>query len=430
MKHLHLIPATLVLCVLVVSSHVYAASVSILPTGNPASFSVEGSGMEGVAGFQLDIAYDATSLTSPTVTQGALVSGAMLAANTSRPGIIKIAVISTKTFSNSGQIATVTFASQRGSGGITSATVSMINSTGAAVSASATVAGGFGSSTAELTSTPGVPFSQPTPSTVTTTQRQNDSPATPGTVTGTSQTYLGTVTLPTDQQQRADSQPAPSPPSPVYSGETAAVKTTEQTQPAGKPAAETKPEETPQYVAYKGILDRFKQYNGSKTLASMAALFDKKVAQSVSQKPAIQLSNGKDSVTLTVDIPARISSSPNFAVNGGTLVTFKQDKQVKGRWTVEVLPEADAVKVTVTLITGSDEFEYPLTVVAPAKTDLTLDARGWDRFITEVGTEAAPLHDLNSDGVRDYIDEFIFVANYLILKAAPVKPTTGRGLKK
>jgi hypothetical protein len=189
-----------------------------------------------------------------------------------------------------------------------------------------------------------------------------------------------------------------------------------------KPDADAKAEETSQYVIYKGVLDRFRQYNGSKSLPAMVALFDKKVAQTFRQEPAILLSAGQSKAILTVDIPVKISSSPNFAVNGGTLVSFKHDKQSEGRWIVEVLPEVGSIKVTVTIIAGPEEFEFLLTVAPPVKTALTLDESGWNRFVKETGSVTAPLHDFNHDGVRDYMDEFIFVANYLGRKSTPAKP--------
>jgi hypothetical protein len=136
------------------------------------------------------------------------------------------------------------------------------------------------------------------------------------------------------------------------------------------------------------------------------------------------LSNGKDIALLTIDIPARIKTSPNFAVHGGTLVSFQQEKQQNGRWMVEVLPENGTLKATVTILAAAEEFEYPLTVAPPVKTALTLDEKGWDQFIAETGTTQAPLHDFNADGIRDYIDEYIFAANIIAKKSAPEKPTT------
>ncbi|OGU14428.1 MAG: hypothetical protein A2076_16845 [Geobacteraceae bacterium GWC2_53_11] len=207
---------------------------------------------------------------------------------------------------------------------------------------------------------------------------------------------------------------------PAYPAEQPA-KTAEQAPQSSKPVPEAKAEETPQLVVYKGIAERFKHYSGSKTLAAMIKLFDKKIAQTVHQEPSVLLSDGKNKATLTVDIPTRITSSPNFAVNDGTLVSYKQVKQVKGRWTVVVLPKPGSNNVSVTIITGVDEFEYPLTVVQPIKTSLTLDEKGWSTF----SKAAAPQHDFNSDGVRDYLDEYIFIGNYLTNKKATVtKPAS------
>src|SRR6185369_9164417 len=127
------------------------ASVSVTPADS-GTFTIQGDNMDGVAGIDLTVSYDG-SLSSPRVTQGSLISGALMAANTNNPGSIKIAIISTKSLSGSGQIATVTFA--RGSGSVKIASLSMINSSGASVSESSSA----GQSTI---STPGIPFSQPT----------------------------------------------------------------------------------------------------------------------------------------------------------------------------------------------------------------------------------------------------------------------------
>jgi hypothetical protein len=403
----------LVLCCVSTAFALPSVSISQSDSG---TYTVQGTGMDVVAGIQLDINYDA-SLGTPKVTQGGGVSGAMFVANTNQLGNIKIAIISTHAFSASGQIAAISFASKTGSGGVTSANVSIINSAGATVAAApVSIVNASGSAVPDPSAIAGLPFTQPTQTTQTTQTGKTGQ-----TATATTPTYMGTVSLPTDQQQRADSQPPPSPAVPASSGEPAAAKIAEQTQPSTTPAADAKAEETPQFVVYKGIIDRFRQHSGSKKLPVMAALFDKKITPSIQQEPMILLSDGKSKATLTVDIPARINSSPNFAVNGGTLISFKLDKQNKGRWVVEVLPEAGSIKVTVTIIAGAEEFEYPLTVAPPVESALTLDENGWNRFLKEIGTTTAPQHDLNNDGVRDFMDEYIFVANHLAKKSPPAK---------
>jgi hypothetical protein len=111
-------------------------TVKVVPTGS-GTYSIQGNNLNGVAGIQLDIVYDAASLASPKVTQGSLAAGALLASNTSQPGLIKIAIISTNPLSGSGQLAAIAFATITGSGGITSITASMIDSNGAPIASSA-----------------------------------------------------------------------------------------------------------------------------------------------------------------------------------------------------------------------------------------------------------------------------------------------------
>lgn len=429
MRSFHRAVISVTLAVLCWSTSVLAATVSVTSSGS-SSYTLMGSGMDGVSGIQLDITYDAAALETPTVTQGALVAGAMLAANTTRPGSIRIAIISTNAFSASGPIATVSFASRKGNGDIKLVSTNMIDRTGASVSATANNQSNDAAGNT-INSSPFSSSPSPTPTSSSQSTTAIQTTAQSGTASNT--TYAGTVTLPTDLQQRSESQPVTSPAPvsvPAYPVEQPA-KTAEQAAQSGKTAPESKPEETRQLVVYKGIAERFKHYNGSKSLSTLAKLFDKQIAQNVRQEPPVLTSDGKNKATLTVDLPSRITSSTNFAVNGGTLVSYKQEKQIKGRWIVTVQPNSGSNSTSLTIIAGAEEFEYPLTVVQPIKTSLTVDEKGWIKFNKEVGTAAAPLHDFNGDGVRDYLDEYIFVANYLAArKPAATKPAVRKPASK
>jgi hypothetical protein len=132
---------------------VVAATISSVQS-DASSYSIVASNLDAVSGIQLDITYDAALLSTPTVTQGALVTGAMFAANTSRPGLIKIAVISTHPFSGNGPIALISFASKTGSGGITSITAYMIYSQGPPTDSVPS------NPTTGIISSPGVPFTR------------------------------------------------------------------------------------------------------------------------------------------------------------------------------------------------------------------------------------------------------------------------------
>ena len=135
MSHINLIIRSLLLLALVAPSAL-AASVSVVPSGNSSSFSVEGVGIDGVSGIQIEIAYDPASLSTPLVTRGRLESGALFSENHSSRGVIKIAVIKNSFFSGGGQIAAISFASKTGKGGITSVTYNIINDSGSSVASS------------------------------------------------------------------------------------------------------------------------------------------------------------------------------------------------------------------------------------------------------------------------------------------------------
>lgn len=140
-----------------------ASTVSVSPSG-AASYVIQGESMDGVSGMELTIRYDASMFQgTPTVKQESLVSGAMLADNTSLPGVIKIAIISTRPFSGSGPIATITFVSKTAGAPVPVITASMIGSTGYPITTSTGSLSPVAPETAApgTITTPGVPFSSP-----------------------------------------------------------------------------------------------------------------------------------------------------------------------------------------------------------------------------------------------------------------------------
>lgn len=113
----------------VMSVTVGSATVSLLPSGG-SSYTVMGSGLDGVAAIDLTITYDADTLGTAVVTQGDLLAGALFSSNTSTPGTIRIAAISSLTISGSGPIAAISFSSGTGTDGIRSISAYMIDSKG------------------------------------------------------------------------------------------------------------------------------------------------------------------------------------------------------------------------------------------------------------------------------------------------------------
>ena len=107
---------------------------------------------------------------------------------------------------------------------------------------------------------------------------------------------------------------------------------------------------------------------------------------------------------------------PNFAFNSARYVSLARGDE--GEWEVEVRPDAGAVSASVTMLANGTLQEFPLTVTPKVEVSLIKPGKVSEAdfllFLKETGTPAAPGHDLNGDGKRDYLDDYIFTANYLL----------------
>src|ERR1039457_5231723 len=385
----------------------FAASVTITP-GAAGVYNIQGDAMDRVAGIDLTIIYDKFSLSTPTVIQGGLVAGALMAANTNNPGSIKIAIISTKAFTGSGQIATVTFATQNGTGGITSASVSMIDSVGSPITAQVVVSGGNASTATSsgLITTPGIPFSEPSATTTTLSSAT-------ATTASSIPTYLGTVSMPSEVPPKSDTKPADTTGIPVQLTEPASAKPVD-TPAEVKPVAEPQKSVEVKMTSYKGALDNFQAYKGEKSPAIFIALFNKEITPTIRQVPFVALSDGKTPLKILVKLETAGNRSPNFSLNGANLVSLKKDSAFT--WIIEALPQAGIMRATLTILTDSDMIEYPLTLAPPIEGLSPVEA-DFAVFLTDSGAPA-PKRDLNRDGRHDYLDDYIYTANYLARKGS------------
>jgi hypothetical protein len=388
------------------------ASVTAIPYGG-GIYSIQGSNMNGVAGIELNIGYDAASLGTPKVVQGALVSGALMQSNTAIPGTIKVAIIRVAPFSGSGEIASISFTTQTGSGGITSITSSMIDNKGTTVASQASVAANTQTADSGLISTPGVPFSQPTATT--TTSSTTSTTATPSTSSTSMPSVLGTVTMPSDASAKSDTKPTETTiqPQPAVTGEPVADKSSEQAV-VEKPAVEPQKQEKVKVTVYVGILENFRVYKGEKTPGILTALFNKEIAPNISQEPAIAINDGKNPVKILVKLEIPDDKSPNFALNGAKLVSLSKDNTTG--WVIEALPHTGIIEASLTILTDNETIEYPLTLTPASPKTTAVDA-DFVLFLKD------SKRDLNGDGKHDYLDDYIYTANYLLknIEAANTK---------
>ncbi len=405
--------------VLASASTVCAAYLTITPAGGT-KYTVQSPNLDGVSGIYFNVQYNTNVLSGPTMTAGSAVAGAIFSANTQGPGLIRVAIINGSSFSGGGVVATISFATKTANTPLpVIVSPQIINANGTDILTTAESSGSSsttGNSETSQNPTGGNPEKGGTTTTTTGT----------GT-TSASTTYApGTITLPTDLQ-RSDPPPVtarvePPPAAEPTKSEVIPSRGTDSTATPEQAAGEPKAEEPRQSVIYTGIVDKFKLVKGAKTLEALTALFATGPSHLIRQEPAIVLSNGKEHATLTIDLPERLTTSPNFSMTGGNLVSFKQDTVKKGRWSVVVLPEVGAVAASITVVAGADDYEVPLTVTPVLTTKLPLNEQGWETFQREVGTPQSPLHDFNGDGIRNHLDEFIFVANYLVQLKKPAPP--------
>lgn len=377
-----------------------AASVSIIPSGG-GRYIVQGNGMDGIAGVDLIIRYSAP-LSNPSVSQGGALSGAMFAANPNyAPGSIKIAVISANSLSGSGEIAVIRFASWRENAPIPTVTASFIDSKGAAVSGT----------TPGFSDSPGIPFSQPeTPAAAqqTTQQQTTQQETTPQQTTATpSSAGLGGVTMAPDPFLKSDTKAAEPAAPPADIPAATAAPATPPEQPATQRPEEPKRPEEARTTVYSAVLERFRAYQGEKSPAILAALFKKDVAPTIRQEPPVALSDGTR-IRIIAALPSPNGKSPNFALNGATQVSLKKGDEA-GTWIIEALPRENVLQATLTILNGAEIIEYPLTVAPPLKTGAIGEA-AFNAFLKNSGKGG----DLNNDGRRDFTDEYIYTANYLV----------------
>ncbi len=404
MKH-HLLHALLILIIILgLTTGALAAGITITPQGNGV-FSINGYKMDGVAGIELYVNYDSSTLASPTTVAGSLVAGSLLTDNPNfAPNTIKIAIIKQTGFSGTGQLAVVSFASHTGTGSITVSS-NMIDTKGVAVqtSARATAMDFQSSSTVASVNWSG-------------TNTTNTSGTTNTGNTGSLiQTSLGTVSMPGDGQPGSDTKAAP--PKPADSNVAAAKPAEPLTVKAPEPPAVEKPAAEPQkpekirFISYPSILDDFRTYNGPKIPARLLELLNKQVAPVIRQEPAVALSNGKNILKIIVEISGAADKSPNFALSGAKLVSLHRDAAA---WIVEAMPQTGALLANLTILTDSDTIEYPLTL-APVVEGISASEADFAAFLKD-GAAPAPKRDLNGDGKHDYTDDYIYAVNFLVKK--------------
>jgi hypothetical protein len=377
----------------------FAAVLSISSSGSGV-YILQGIGLSNAAILEATITYDASTLSNPRVSQGTLISGALMAVNANSPGFIRLAAASVKPISGTGPVAIVTFTQTTGSAGkVLSLSARLRNGDGAALAVQTVVSNPVVSGS-DTDSDSGSSDNSDSSSETSGTQYNGSSASNPATVSEKDDTGA-----PVAQEDQSLSDPAGSATERNRDGE---AETEEK--------KEARDDSTDYDLSgYKSVLQRFSEFRGRKNEKSLTALFYAPVAQGVTQEPPVVLSDGKSKVKLFVKIEPGGKSAPNFAIRKGKLVSLNKKDNF---WIFEVLPEAKTCETTLTFIKDGSKRDIQLSV-AP-RVDLGGFLRGkagqsaFERFLFEQATGKGRPCDLNGDGKTDYVDDYIFTANYIV----------------
>jgi hypothetical protein len=162
----------------------------------------------------------------------------------------------------------------------------------------------------------------------------------------------------------------------------------------------------------KSVLTLFREYKGPRTPAALTALFAKGSVPGVTQNPAIAIADGVSPVTLTVESDS--SSSPNFSISGGKMVSLKRDGS---RYRLTIIPKVGAMEVTVSLLQQESITTIPLVVVLPL--DLKklpsgrLDEATFVLLLKNNGSASGSAHPESLDG---YQNDYLYTAHFLLQK--------------
>ena len=414
------------------------AAPSLVITGQSGNYEIKGAGFEGIAAIDITLGYDVTTMSNPRVRQGGWVSGALFASNPNTPGFIRLGIATTNTVTGSGTIATLSFDPVWGkspqftslAGTLHTASGTMMAPVASIMTQDASGSSLAASSVLQPQTTTDQQASVSASSSTTSTPVTMGSSVSSGIGQSTGSTVGTSVSMGSSSTAGSGQFPAPTPESgasahpsfePTQPGAGTSESVVEPPLPAPVKHAtgdvqtatgSSKEQQQPvRNIVYESVVSRFKTYSGPKTLQALTEIFSRPATAKFHQEPGIALSDGVTKVRVTLDRTPDLSAAPNFAIKGAKLVALTNDEN---GYYLEILPNAGVSEASVTVLAQGSTFDFPL-VVAPL-IDLKnvpngkLGEASFALFLKEQGAKG----DLNGDGRKDYLDEYIYTANYLV----------------
>lgn len=360
-------------------------SVSSVGGGN---FQIEGVGIERAAAFDLTLSYDASVLTNPRVAAGSLVAGGMLEINANTPGVVRIVIMRITPVTGSGLIATLSF-NQNGEnvGKIHSLNVKLLNIDGQPLHTATKIINLPDPSAKAL----------PTPISSAKTVTENNTPS-------SNKKHL-TTEFPFQPETK---------PALLVEQETTSVIESDSNKESPDKVAPTE-----QIIIHKSVLERLLEYSGKRNIESLSELFRQPVSAECSQLPPVALSDGKSQVMVLLTPTTTDTKLSNFVITAAQLISIKKNPDIENAWIANLLPTKGSVLASFAYSQGMNTVVCPLTV-AP-EVDIDFDKSGSiaeadvSLYFTSRKSKKALRFDLNQNGKQDYLDDYLFVANYLAI---------------
>ena len=397
-----------------------AASTVAISSAGDGVFLVQGIGIEDAGALEINVSYDTVTLANPRVVTGPLVAGSMNAVNPNLPGMVRMVIIRLAPVKGSGVIATLTFDRRGASPGIiTSLSAKLSNINGplpsqvqvnnpTATSATASEApqgreAPAGTTTAGQTSgTTEAPSIMAPAIIIAGLPSKTDEAKTSPDIQGTKEP--GDRSAPQELIGEPREEPT-----------IVARKTTSVPVSGDATSAAKTPEST--IFAQKSVLDRFREYKGERTPEAFISLFEQDGIFWCRQDPFVALSDGKTVVRVTFISTQGNKTSSDVAVMGAKLISMKKDPDNTNTWVAELVPEKGEYRASLAVFQNDVKMVYQLTIAPKAAMERsqssTVTKSDFSRYFTGRGPASSSGFDVNHDGKRDYIDDYIVTANYL-----------------
>ncbi len=393
--------------ILGISHPSFAASKLTISAAGNGVFILQGAGMEGTAALDITLNYDASTLANPKVEQGSLIYGAMMAANPNIPGIVRVAVIRTTPITGNGPILTFAFDRKGGSPGkITGLNIRLSDISGKPLQASVQVMNPAETAAASDDA-----------STQQKISAKDTSPPAEQPIIPSTSIIAGPVEKPEDTPLPKQEEPAAVP---LEQGEPAkepAVAKAEQPMQTGGAEQPEKSAKGKTIYTQKSILELFRDFKEAKSPKALLALFDREPMIGFRQEPAVAMSDGKSAVRVTFISMTKAGSKPEVSLKGASLTALKKDDNNTNTWIAEAKPEKGIAAASLVVPQQNLTMEFPLLVAPKADPDMDRSGKVTDEdfalFLKGPKGKKLKGFDLNADGAVNYIDEYIFAANYL-----------------